>query len=235
MAPYQRRNLQLKPLDSFNFDVRRCITELNEFEKLLDKEELREAQDVLPFFRSNLHLSAFIASYVAGIVRFDRIKHEFAVFGDFRADLVVGDSVSGTYCFIEFEDATKNSIFVEKGRSTSDWSPRFEHGFSQIVDWFWKLDDFRNTAQFRAVFDSDSINFYGMLVIGRESFLSPIDKNRLKWRLNKVLIDSQKIICITFDQLARDIKDRLSLYQLSYESDLFTEIDSDLLDIEEDA
>jgi hypothetical protein len=224
----------LKPLDSFNFDVRKCIAELDEFEKLLEREELRESQDILPFFKSNLHLSAFIASYIAEIVRFDRIKHEFMVFNDFRADLVVGDSVNRTYCFIEFEDATRNSIFVESSRSTSDWSSRFEHGFSQIVDWFWKLDDFRNTAQSRAIFDSDSINFYGMLIIGRESFLSPIDKNRLRWRLNKVLIDSQKIICITFDQLARDLKDRLSLYQLSYESDSFEEIDSDLSDIEED-
>ena len=223
----------MKPLDSFNFDVRKCIAELDEFEKLLKQAELRESQDILPFFKKNLHLSAFIASYVAEIVRFDRIKHEFTFFGDFRADLVVGDSTNATYCFIEFEDATRNSIFVKKERSTSDWSSRFEHGFSQIVDWFWKLDDFRNTAQFRAVFESDSINFYGMLIIGRESFLSPIDKNRLRWRLNKVLIDSQKIICITFDQLARDIKDRLSLYQLSYESDSFEESDSDLSDIEE--
>jgi hypothetical protein len=224
----------LKPLDSFNFDVRKCIAELDEFEKLLKQAELRESQDILPFFKKNLDLSAFIASYVAEIVRFDRIKHEFTFFGDFRADLVVGDSTNATYCLIEFEDATRNSIFVKKERSTSDWSSRFEHGFSQIVDWFWKLDDFRNTAQFRAIFESDSINFYGMLIIGRESFLSPIDKNRLRWRLNKVLIDSQKIICITFDQLARDIKDRLSLYQLSYESDSFEESDSDLSDIEED-
>jgi hypothetical protein len=193
----------LKPLDSFNFDVRKCIAELDEFEKLLKQAELRESQDILPFFKKNLDLSAFIASYVAEIVRFDRIKHEFTFFGDFRADLVVGDSTNATYCLIEFEDATRNSIFVKKERSTSDWSSRFEHGFSQIVDWFWKLDDFRNTAQFRAIFESDSINFYGMLIIGRESFLSPIDKNPLRWRLNKVLIDSQKIICITFDPTFR--------------------------------
>lgn len=225
----------MNPLNPFNFDVITCISELNEFEKLLEQEELREREDILPFFRENLHLSAFIASYVAEIVRFDRIKHEFTFFGDFRADLVVGDSVNGTYCFIEFEDASRNSIFVERGRSTSDWSPRFEHGFSQIVDWFWKLDDFRNTAQFRAIFDSDSINFSGMLIIGRESFLSPIDKNRLRWRLNKVLIDSQKIICITFDQLARDLKDRLSLYQLSYESDSFADLAPSMSDLEEDS
>jgi len=221
----------LNPLNSFNFDVIKCISELEEFEKLLEQEEIRESHDIIPFFKRNLHLSAFVASYVAEIVRFDRIKHEFTFFGDFRADLVIGDSVNKTYCFIEFEDATQNSIFVNKGRSTSDWSPRFEHGFSQIVDWFWKLDDFKNTAQFRAIFDSDSINLYGMLIIGRDSFLSPIDKNRLRWRLNKVLIDSQKIICITFDQLARDLKDRLSLYQVSYESDSFTEVDSEISEI----
>lgn len=168
----------MNPLSSFDFDVIKCIAELEKFERLLEQEELRESDDILPFFKKNLHLSAFVASYVAEIVRFDRIKHEFTFFGDFRADLVVGDSVNKTYCFIEFEDANQNSIFVNKGRSTSDWSPRFERGFSQIID-------------------------------------------------------SQKIICITFDQLARDLKDRLSLYQLSYESDSFAEIDSEMLDIEE--
>ena len=222
----------MNPLNFFDFDVIKCIAELEEFERLLEQEELRESHDIIPFFKGKLHLSAFVASYLAEIVRFDRIRHEFTFFGDFRADLVVGDSVNKTYCFIEFEDATQNSIFVNRGRSTSDWSPRFERGFSQIVDWFWKLDDFKNTAQYRAVFDSDSINFYGMLIIGRNSFLSPIDRNRLRWRLNKVLIDSQKIICITFDQLARDLRDRLSLYQLSYESDSFVEIDPEILDIE---
>jgi hypothetical protein len=39
------------------------------------------------------------------------------------------------------------------------------------------------------------------------------------WRLNKVLVDSRKVICITFDQLARDIRDRLSLYQIIAEAE----------------
>ncbi|WP_313888528.1 Shedu anti-phage system protein SduA domain-containing protein [Nostoc spongiaeforme] len=63
------------------------------------------------------------------------------------------------------------------------------------------------------------MEFYGILVIGRDAFISPIDKARLTWRLNKVLVDSRKIICITFDQLARDIRDRLSLYPLIYEAE----------------
>ncbi|WP_254449378.1 Shedu immune nuclease family protein [Anabaena sp. UHCC 0253] len=164
-------------------------------------------------------MSAFIGFYVPQIIRFNQIKHEFTFFGDFRADLAVGDSVNNTYCFIEFEDATEDSIFIEKGRSTSDWSPRFEHGFSQIIDWFWKIDDFKNTSLARSIFGSENIEFYGILVIGRDAFISPIDKARLNWRLNKVLVDSRKVICITFDQLARDMRDRLSLYPLIYETE----------------
>ena len=210
----------MKGLDSFNLDIKKCLVELEEFEKLLlNNKELKESKDILPFFKQRLHLSAFIGFYVPQIIRFNQIKHEFTFFGDFRADLAVGDSVNNTYCFIEFEDATEDSIFVEKGRSTSDWSPRFEHGFSQIIDWFWKIDDFKNTSLARSIFGSENIEFYGILVIGRDDFLSEIDKTRLKWRLNKVLVDSRKVICITFDQLARDMRDRLSLYPLIYEAE----------------
>jgi hypothetical protein len=215
----------MKGLDSFTIDLKKCRFELDEFEKLLlNNSELQESKDILPFFKDRLHLSAFIGSYVPNIVRFNQLKHEFSFFGDFRADLVVGDSVNNTYCFIEFEDATKDSIFVNKGRSTSDWSPRFEHGFSQIIDWFWKIDDFKNTTLSRSIFESENIEVYGILIIGRDAFISPLDKARLKWRLNKVLVDSRKVICITFDQLARDIRDRLSLYPLIYEAESEAEI-----------
>ncbi|MDB9474170.1 MAG: Shedu immune nuclease family protein [Dolichospermum sp.] len=210
----------MKGLDSFNLDIKKCLFELEEFENLLlNNKELKESKDILPFFKQRLHLSAFIGFYVPQIIRFNQIKHEFTFFGDFRADLAIGDSVNNTYCFIEFEDATEDSIFVEKGRSTSDWSPRFEHGFSQIIDWFWKIDDFKNTSLARSIFGSENIEFYGILVIGRDDFLSEVDKTRLKWRLNKVLVDSRKVICITFDQLARDMRDRLSLYPLIYEAE----------------
>lgn len=208
-------------IDSFKFNIAQCLVELEEFEHLLrKKEELSESIDILPFFKSRLHLSAFIASYAPSMITFDRIKHEFSLFGDFRADLVVGDSTHHTYCFIEFEDAAKNSIFTTKrGKSTSEWSPRFEHGFSQIVDWFWKIDDCKNTDSARNIFGDSNIEIYGIIVIGRDQFLSPLDKARLKWRLNKVVVDSRKVICITFDQLARDIRDRLNLYQTIYEAE----------------
>ena len=203
----------MRGLDSFNIDLKQCLIEREEFENLLfNNRELKESKDILPFFKQRLHLSAFIGAYGTNMVRFNQIKHEFNLFGDFRADLAVGDCVNNNYCFIEFEDATEDSIFVKKGRSTSDWSPRFEHGFSQIIDWFWKIDDFKNTSEFRSIFESENIEFSGILVIGRDNFLCKSEKARLKWRLNRVVVDSRKVICITFDQLARDTRDRLSLY-----------------------
>ncbi len=204
----------MRGLDSFDIDIKQCWVELEEFENLLrNNRELNERKDILPFFKERLHLSACIGLYPSDNLC-NQIKHEFTLSGEFRADLVVGDSVNNIYCFIEFEDATKNSIFVnKKGKTTSEWSPRFEHGFSQIIDWFWRIDDYKNTAQFRSIFGSENIEYLGIIVIGRDEFLSKLEKARLKWYLNKVVVDSRQVFCKTFDQLARDTRNRLSRYQ----------------------
>jgi hypothetical protein len=200
----------MEVIDAFHLDLNKCLDELSEFKDLLIKNvELTENEDILPFFRDHLHLSAFIASYSPHIARFDRIKHEFSLLGEFKADLVVGDSVNANYCFIEFEDAKEDSIFKKKGRKTKEWSPRFEHGYSQLVDWFWLIDDFRRTSAFNGVFGTGSLSITGMLIIGRRSFLNSQENDRLRWRLDKNLIDSNKIICLTFDQLADDLESRL--------------------------
>ncbi|MDD1428630.1 DUF4263 domain-containing protein [Dolichospermum sp. ST_sed9] len=202
----------MRGLDSFDIDIKQCWVELKEFENLLrDNKELNERRDILPFFKGRPHLSACIGWYAPDNLC-NQIKHEFTLSGEFRADLVVGDSVNNIYCFIEFEDATKDSIFVNKGRSTSEWAPRFKDGFSQIIDWFWRIDDYKNTAQFRSIFGTENIEYQGIIVIGRDEFLSELEKARLKWYLNRVVVDSRKVICKTFDQLARDTRNRLSRY-----------------------
>lgn len=94
--------------------------------------ELKERKQILPFFKERLQLSAFLGSYHPEIVRYDLVAHEFPLFGEFIADLVVGDSKNNAFAFIEFEDALADSIF-EKKKPTPDWSSRFEHGFSQLV------------------------------------------------------------------------------------------------------
>jgi Domain of unknown function (DUF4263) len=203
----------MKPLESFALSIKDCLVELAEFEQLLaSKLELKEKNDILPFFNTHRHLAAYVASYAPTIANFDRLALECSLFGDFRADMIVGDSVRKSYCLIEFEDATKDSIFKSKGRTTSEWSPRFEHGFGQIVDWFWKIDSLRDSPQARTIFGADTFSFMGMLVIGRDAFLSPEEVIRLEWRINKVTINSNKIVCLTFDQLAKGLRDSLTIY-----------------------
>ena len=60
----------------------------------------------------------------AKIIRPDRIAFEYDIFGDFKSDLVVGYSVTHSYCFIEFEDATANSTESPKpGKALQNGRP----------------------------------------------------------------------------------------------------------------
>jgi len=205
----------MKGLNPFDFDIRLCSKEISAFEGLLTKPELKEREEILPFFRENPNLSAFIASYVPDIVRFNQLSYEFGLFGDFKTDIVVGDDKSNSYCLIEFEDASKDSIFKSNGRGITEWSDRYSHGFDQIIDWLWILDDFKKTSRSRAIFGTDNFKIHGILVIGRDAFISAEDKTRLDWRQNKQMVDSNKVTVLTFDQLYRDLKDRIEIYTLS--------------------
>jgi len=99
------------------------------------------------------------------------------------------------------------------GKSSTDWSQRFEHGYSQLIDWFAILDDYKKTDKFRKEFGNGHISFSGMLIVGRSSGVSDEDRIRLDWRSDKVLVDSHVINCITFDDLHQDLERRLQLYR----------------------
>lgn len=105
--------MSMKEFVKVNFDPAICRFQLEEFKELLEqKKPLSEKNDILPFFRERIQLSAFIGSYHKDIERLNRVAFEFDIFGDFTADLAVGDSRKKSYCFIEFEDARLNSVFV---------------------------------------------------------------------------------------------------------------------------
>ncbi|MBC6424444.1 MAG: DUF4263 domain-containing protein [Hormoscilla sp. SP12CHS1] len=179
----------MKNFSRIDFDSVIGREQLAELQQLLQSSQsLSERNDILPFFRERLHLSASVGLYHPDIILPDMLTFEYDIFGDFASDLVVGDSVNHSYCFVEFEDASPNSIFVSKaGRSTPDWSPRFEHGYSQIVDWFWKLSDLERTEDFQNRFNSRSIDYIGLLIIGRRENLALREQTRLDWRQKKRL------------------------------------------------
>ncbi len=195
------------------FNLARCKKEVDELGKLLrSKAELSEKNDILPFFKSRDQLCAFIGTFGADIGPAPEIAREFSFLGSFSADLLVGNRDNKEYLAVEFEDGRKNSIFKAVGRSNTEWSQRFEHGYSQLIDWFATLDDYQKTDEFRKQYGSGHITFSGMLIAGRNSGVSDDDRIRLDWRADKVLVDSHVINCITFDDLHRALERRLELY-----------------------
>jgi hypothetical protein len=201
----------MKDFRSVSFDRSACQAELHRFRALLaSAPELGERSALLPFFRTAPHLSAFLGSYSAYVTGTVRVAYQYPLFGDFTADLVIADSTLNSFCVVEFEDARSNSVFVaRRGKSTPEWSPRFEHGFSQLVDWFWRLDDARGSTDFLHRFGPAHPRLMGMLVLGRDAFLGARERQRLAWRMERVLVDSKHITCVTYDQLVSDLTWRL--------------------------
>lgn len=204
----------MKEFIQHSLSVQECIKELAKFDALLNsKPELKEREEILPFFKENQHLAAFIGTYIPDIANPDRIANEYDIFGDFACDLAVGDSQSKTFLFIEFEDAKYNSVFVQNGaKVTLEWSPRLEHGFSQVLDWFWKLSDMEKSDDYENRFGARHVAIHGLVIVGRDQTLLPREKARLKWRQDHTIVQSKKVSVITFDQLARDLNYRLSRY-----------------------
>jgi len=203
-----------KNLESITFNPAEFVEELESFHALLKSgAELSEQKDILPFFKKKKHLCAYIGTFSPNIGPATELAFEYPFFGDFSADLLLGIKEAGEFCVVEFEDGSRDSIFKKAGRrSNPEWSSRFDHGFSQIVDWFYNLDDFKGAKGFAKTFGYGHVKFSGLLIIGRSSGLDDAKRNRLKWRTEKVLIDSHPINCITFDDLHAVLRNRFALY-----------------------
>ncbi len=202
-----------KAFDPITFDPAACRKELQAFGRLLKTADLSERDDILPFFKKHRQLAAFVGTSASNVGPAPEIACEYSFLGDFTADLVVGRRETGAYLAVEFEDGKTNSLFRKvRGRSTTDWSPRFGHGFSQLVDWFCTLDDYKKTDKFRKEFGEGYVTFAGLLVIGRDAGVSAADRVRLDWRTDKVLVDSHQIGCVTFDKLYRLLEERLGFF-----------------------
>jgi hypothetical protein len=201
--------------------ISQCAEELKEFEVLLaSKAELKEREEIIPFFKKNINLAAFLGTYVPDIANPDLIANEYDVFGDFACDLAIGDSNSQTYLFVEFEDAKSESIFVKNAtKSTPEWGPRMEHGFSQVIDWFWKITDMEKSDDYENRFGARHVAIHGLVVVGRDQSLQVREKARLKWRQDHIIVHSKRVSIITFDQLARDLRYRLSRYPEAAKAD----------------
>jgi hypothetical protein len=199
-----------KELRPFALSLAQCEQDLGAFKALLDgKDELSEGNDILPFFRAHPHLAAMIGSSGQRLDQIDRACEELDLFGNFRCDWAAGYWHGRSYTLVEFEDARRNSVFAVGGKYTEDWGRRFEHGFSQLVDWFYAVDMYRDNPDFRQRFGGGPVRFSGVLVAGRRHFLTPSQVERLAWRRDRVTINTNQINFFTFDDLYDDLSGRL--------------------------
>jgi Domain of unknown function (DUF4263) len=201
-------------LESIVFDPVIFRQELRAFEDLLtSKASITERDDIQPFFKANKHLTAYIGALYLNIAVATEICFEFDLAGDFKADILLGSKKANQFCIVEFESGQPNAVFKKQpNRKNPEWSARFEHAFSQIVDWFYNLDDQKNTASFQNTFGTGEITFASLLVMGRRQSLDTPQARRLGWRTKKVLIDSNKVNCITFDELHAALKEKFEFY-----------------------
>lgn len=203
----------MKRLLPHTIDARQARIQWNDYKaNLLSKSNLDEKRDVQPFFYLRYDLAAMLSYYFPSIKTVDVVAHEFIIYGDFVADMIVGDTKEARYLLIEFEDGSPNSVFNKTPKTAPDWAKRYEGAFSQLVDWMWKLDDMRSTGDFQRVFGTRDASFQGLIVAGKEMNLATQEQARLRWRIEKTKVNSTSIEFVSFDGLADDVNFWLTKY-----------------------
>ncbi len=201
-----------KRFQQITFDAAVAKQEVAEFKALLDKNQwLSEAKDILPFFKTRLHLSALVGCCTPNIVIPDMVGGEFILQGDFRCDLAIGQNSRNSFCIVEFEDATEFSLFENSDKAYRPFSKRFEQGMSQIIDWCYKLEDMKGSNDCENIFGCREPEYVGLLVTGRSQTMSDAEQKRFKWRGFGTHIRGHAIFALTFDELYEHAYERLNL------------------------
>jgi hypothetical protein len=205
----------MKTFEPLTLDRTILAHNLNELEALLaSAAHLKERDHLIPFFKERPHLCTALGYANSTVELPGHWATELDLFGDFVCDVAAGDNEANAYTLIEFEDAHEFSILskLAKGKVMKRWSPRFEHGFSQLVDWAWRLSAEAGTSEaFRRIFGGHHPVIHFVLVIGRDADLDSGDLARLRWRANNISLGQYRMSCFTFDGLLQSIRRRLIL------------------------
>ena len=193
--------------------VAACQREVRRLKRLLDSSPNLGEAAIWKVVKPSSQLRALVGHYNPHIISPDLVAWEYPLFGSFRCDFAVGDSTRGAYAFVECEDARANSLFVAQGkRLDRKWSPRFDGGCGQIIDWFYKLQVMTDTPDMEARFGRRAIQYTGVLIIGRDRHMTDSERLRMDWRRQHLVVNSKHIVCITYDQLIDDCQFRLADY-----------------------
>lgn len=198
--------------DRYRRDLRELRAELNAFGALLQSgAALSEAKDICPFVRRSRHFAAALGSANNALGAPDMLALERPLFGSFPCDVATGSSTSRQFTLVELEDAREDSVFEPvRGRAYPRWSRRFERGFSQLIDWAWRIDRERQPSPtLDPVFGTPDPKIHYLLVIGRDQWFGGAGRARLDWRGLHNGISGQRTTIWTYDEMFAFIDDRL--------------------------
>ncbi|PFH89296.1 Shedu anti-phage system protein SduA domain-containing protein [Bacillus cereus] len=202
----------MKKFAPIDINVTIARKEYDEFKsRILAKTDLKEREDILAFLKEKQYLSALIPSFL--FIKWDLVALEKPIGGDFRTDLVVGNSEDNKFILIEFENAEENSLFKQDNkRGIRAFGTRFNDALSQITDWFWKIDESSDTDKrnFFEISSTDNLEYEGLIIIGRDCYMKGLDERRLRWRSNRTIINSQNFKVITYDVLIKKMGEVLA-------------------------
>lgn len=207
----------MKGFERVALDLGELNREVAEFESFLGTStHKRERAEIAPFFKPRKQLVAALGWAHPEILHPDRVSTELSLFGDFACDAASGDSTQKAFLLVEFEDAAESSVLrvrpKEDPGKLKGWSPRFEHGFSQLIDWAWRLDvEASGSPSMKRIFGVADPTIHFLLIAGRDSDLEDEDLDRLSWRARSVQFGSYRMSCRTFDGALASIKRRLVL------------------------
>jgi len=192
------------------------IKEVNAFRRFLDKNPSAEREQFLPFFAKRQQLCAFMATFHDRISSGTHVKTEGDLWSDFTCDLIAGNRNERTFVFVEFEDAGPRSLFRRKaGRKNSYWGSRVEQGFSQVVDWLFRIDREGGSDTLERDFGTRHINTMGIVVAGRSRDVSTYDRLRLDWRSANTTVGKARVAFLTYDDLLGWLEGRLLMTKLA--------------------
>ncbi len=198
-------------LDLYTRDLALLRKEVDEFSFLLGSKNSHIEKEFLDFFSRSSHLAAAIGTINAAINAPDLVAVERTIFG-FRCDIAVGQSTTADFTIIELENAESDSIFrTRRGqRAFPYWSNRFEAGFSQLVDWAWRIEHERPPAvTLEPIFGTTDPEIHYVLIIGRDQYLDAASRARLKWRRKNNSIANRLTTIWTYDDLLGFVQRRV--------------------------
>ena len=207
----------MKAVIPIELNAQQQLVDLSDLERFLSNNtSLKERDQVLPFFSSHPQLIAALGWMNAAAGRPDRYATELELFGDFSCDAAAGDLAAGAFTLIEFEDATEYSIFraLESGKPIRKWSARYEHGFSQLVDWAWRLGTEGDSQAKQRIFGTQPVSVHLLLVVGRNADLELQDFRRMSWRSQNVRLGAHSMSCLTFDDVLSTLRGRILVAQV---------------------